>query len=128
MQGYKIDEGISTIDSIDKINAFLKHESLDCAARACPAACIDDLAVFIEHELIQGNDLWVEYHSNEIHRNDSVYAIHDSLIESFNPDALSVVLVDPEYRHAPRITVTIDVLRDAISTKFGKETGIVVVG
>jgi len=127
MKGYNIDEGISTLDSISQINAFFTQESLNLTAKSYLASEIANLEVFIAQELVAGNDLWVEYHNNEIHPTDKVRAIHDSLVESFDADARTVVLVDPEYMHAPRITVTLDTLQDAISAKFGKETGFVCV-
>lgn len=128
MQGYNKDEGISTLDSIAKINEFFANEGLTLTAHAYIASQIPDLRAFIEHGLASGHDLWIEYHNNQIYPNDIVQFIHDSLIESYDSETDTIVLIDPEYKHPPRKSVPLDMLRDAISTKFGKETGIVVVG
>lgn len=58
---------------------------------------------------------------------DIVQFIHDSLIESYDSNTGMVELVDPEYKHPPRKKVHVDMLFDAISRKFGRETGIVVI-
>lgn len=121
------DEWISTLDSIEKINNFFKKENISLQAIAFKYSKINDLKQFIWENLEKWNDIWVEYHNDEIHPYDWCSAIHDSLIEDINTEENEVTLVDPEYNHKPRINIKIDILKNAISNNFWKETGFVII-
>lgn len=124
---YNNDEWISTLDSADLINEFFKKEHINLVAQPYKSRSIKKIKSFIIDNINMGNDLWIEYHNNEIHPYDWIDTIHDSLIESVNKTTNEVVLIDPEYEHKPRILTTLRLLKRAISEKFGRETWIIVI-
>lgn len=125
LSNFNFDEWISTIESEEIINQFFHENNLNLKAKSYKYSDIYDLKIFIEENLKIGNDLWLEYHSDEIHSYNDYVTIHDSLIESIFEN--EVVLVDPEYHHKPRIKVDIETLKKSISNHFWKETWIVVI-
>ncbi len=121
------DEWISTLESLVLINKFFKLEKLNYKAKAYKCSDINNFKEFIYNNLNEWNDLWVEYHNDEIHLYDEQKTIHDSLIESIDLKKDEVILVDPEYMHKPRIVVKLEILQRAISNTFWKETWIIVI-
>ncbi len=126
---YNYDEGISTLDSAGKVNDFFHKNRINLVARAKRLSEIEDLGKFIESNIISGNDLWVEYKAHEIHSHDRLGGkyLHDGLIESIDTKKNEVVIIDPFNDHKPRIKVKLKTLYDSLSTKFGKETGFLII-
>jgi len=128
LTSYNNDEGMKTVESAGRVNAFFRKNKIKLTARPVKHSQIPNLAKFITENLASGHDLWVEYKAHEIHKNalSSAY-IHDGLVESFNRQKNEVTLVDPDPRHKPRVRVPLVVLKDAISARLGRETGFLVI-
>ncbi len=125
------DEGLKTIESEEIINSFFEQRKISLIAKAIKASEVPDLKKFIADNLTANNDLWVEYKAHQIHGDDSDKGryIHDGLIEELveGKKGNLVVMIDPHSRHKPRIRVSTRTLADAISSKFGRETGFIVI-
>jgi len=119
------DEGIKTVESEKHINAFFRELGVSLTAKCYKSSSISDLPAFLEENLRSDRDVWVEYHTDEIFNDET--CIHDGLIESFNSTAKSVTIIDPMPHHRQRISVPLETLKRAVSGKFGRETGFVVV-
>lgn len=121
-----LDEGIKTVESAALVNRFFRVRKIPLIARAVRASEIKDLKAFIADELSQDHDLWVEYKSHQIHKSES---IHDNVLERLTADkkGARVVLVDPYPKNKTRATVSISKLKTALSAKFGRETGFLVI-
>ncbi len=123
-----LDEGLVTIKSAPIVNRFLKKNRLPLTATSVRASEIGDLQSFIASHLKADDDLWIEYKSHQIH---GERIIHDNVIESIKTRAkdkdTGVVLVDPQGTHKTRLEVSLGKIRAAISTKFGRETGFLVI-
>ena len=127
MTRFNFDEGISTINSCDKINALLKDKNIGLVFEAYTHSKIGDLFALITEHIENNRDVWVEYHSHEIHvSKETTPRIHDALIESINPQSRTAVLIDPKPTRKQRLTVDLDMLDRAMSSKFGKELGLLV--
>lgn len=126
---YNFDEGISTLDSLKKVNEFFRKKKIKLKARRKKLSEIKDLKQFILTNLSTRNDLWIEYKGHCIHKYDKMKGkyLHDGLIESINTKKNEVVLIDPSPDHKPRIKVKLKALYDSLSTKFGKETGFLII-
>lgn len=128
---HNYDEGLKTIESEDLINRFFKVHNIELRAKAYRESEIVDLKNFIAQQLKEQHDLWVEYKGHRIHSGDKSKGryIHDCLIESikYTRDATRVVMVDPDGEHKARYDVSITTLKEALSDKFGRETGIIVI-
>lgn len=120
------DEGLKTIESEDIINRFFKSRKISLTAKAVRASEIEDITSFLFENIRKDNDLWIEYKSHKIH---GEKYIHDNVIESIQKTKTSakVILVDPAPRHKPRIIVGVRELEEAVSDKYGRETGFIVV-
>jgi len=129
LSNYNYDEGISTLDSVNKVNEFFLKNNINLIAEAKKISEIDDLKKFIESNIVLGNDLWVEYKGHNIHKYDQMEGkyLHDSLIESIDDNDNEIVIIDPSPDHKPRIKIKIKSLFDSLSTKFGKETGFLII-
>jgi hypothetical protein len=120
------DEGLKTIESALVINRFFKTQKIPLMATAVRASEIKNLENFIAQNLKQNNDLWVEYKSHKIHGENY---IHDNVVESVvkTKTSESVILIDPAPYHKPRLSVSFEKLKEAISEKYGRETGFIVI-
>ncbi len=125
------DEGLKTIESEKIINRFFKQRGVSLVAKAVRASDISDINKFLMDNLLSNNDLWIEYKGHRIHRHDSEQGqyIHDGLVEQIieHKRVNQVTIIDPHPRHKPRIKINTEVLRESISTKFGRETGFIVI-
>ena len=124
------DEGLKTIESEEIINRFFEQRKISLTAKAVKASEIRDLNKFIMDNLLADNDLWTEYKAHRIHGYDSDQGryIHDGLVEELVEGRSSqVIMIDPNGRHKPRIRVSTRILAQAISSKFGRETGFIVI-
>jgi hypothetical protein len=118
------DEGVSTMDSVDDFNTFFTDEGIPLKATRHMYSDIHSLQDFLSDQLGHDKEVWVEYHSQEIH--DSEH-IHDGLVESIDLASQSAVIIDPVPRRKQRVTVPIAMLGRAISTQFGKELGMITI-
>lgn len=120
------DEGLKTIESEKLINRFFKDKKIPLKASAIKASEIADLTQFLIDNIKKDNDLWLEYKVHKIH---GEKLIHDNVVESVK--TLSgktwVTLVDPYWVYKPRLDVTIEDIAEAISDKYGRETGFIIV-
>ena len=118
--------GMRTIDSKNLVNKFFKKHKIQLHAVDVKASNIKNLHKFISEHLRMNHDLWVEYKSHEIHRED---AVHDNVIESIRRTKTGafVTLIDPFSEHKTRFEVPIAKIERAISDKFGRETGFLVI-
>ena len=123
------DWGISTVESEDRISAFLKKHAPVLKAKSYRYSSIPSVKEFLITHLQANHDIWVEYHSNEIHSYDKETGnhVHDNLIERFDPEEGTVTAIDPWPWHRQRIIIPLDVLERAISTQYGRETGFIVI-
>lgn len=129
LSDYNYDEGISTLDSVNKVNAFFRKNKINLAAEAKRITEVEDLKMFIKSNIVLNNDLWVEYKGHYIHKSDQMKGkyLHDGLIETIDTKNNEVVIIDPSPDHKPRIKIRLKSLFDSLSTKFGKETGFVII-
>jgi len=128
MTEFNCDEGISTVGSVDRVNSFFQRSGIGLEAKAHEYAKISSIEALIADNLAQNNDVWIEYHSHEIHASDqNNQRIHDAVVESIDKKTRFAVLIDPKPARKQRVTVPIDVLERSLSSKFGKELGIVIV-
>lgn len=125
LTNFNFDEWISTLDSTHIMNDFFKKNNLNFKATPYKYSEISDLETFIYENIKSWNDLWVEYHNEEIHPCDNYSAIHDNLIESI--EWKNITLIDPEYTHKPRIIIKLETLKNSISNKYWKETWIIII-
>jgi hypothetical protein len=123
------DYGISTVESGDYINDFLRDHAPGLHASAVKSSNIVSLPLFLNKHIGQNHDLWVEYHAPEIYADDEFQGdyVHDSLIESFCVSRNEVTIVDPMYEHRQRLVVPLALLERGISSTFGRETGFIVI-
>lgn len=123
------DEGIPTVESEDKINSFLKEAGYPLKAKAWKFSEIEDTSSFLLDNIKRNNDIWIEYHSQEIHSYDRSGGdyIHDGLVESLDAVGRTAVVIDPMPEHRQRLNVTLNQIENGISEKFGRETGFVIV-
>ncbi len=121
------EEGLETVRSAEIANRFFQERNLPLQARGVLASEIDQLTEFIQTELSASHDLWIEYHSDEIHQEDEM--IHDSVVEQIKSDSTGtiVTIVDPYGEHRTRVLIPIEQLAEAISIRFGRETGFLVI-
>ena len=128
MTRFNFDEGISTVNSCDTINALLKSKNIGLTLEAHMHSEIRGLSNLIAEHIKYNEDVWVEYHSHEIHAGkESVARIHDALVESVDLQSRTAVLVDPKPTRKQRLTVDLAMLDRAMSSKFGKELGLLIV-
>lgn len=124
------DEGISTVESADLINSFLIKNAPGLHAKSFVYSIInEDIPSFIASNIKLNNDIWIEYHGHEIHATDQYSGnyVHDGLIESIDVEKGLYTIIDPVPEHKQRITVHNNELISSISTKFGRETGFVII-
>lgn len=128
MTGFNFDEGISTIGSIDRINAFFDRSGVALSASALPFSEISDLKGLLIQNLSQNNDIWIECHSNETHASDmNNNRIHDLVVESFDQKTGLVTLIDPSPRRRQRMLVPVEILERSMSDIFGQELGLLLI-
>lgn len=120
------DEDIKTVKSAPLINKFFSKNKIPLAAKAVRASSISNLQKFIADNLAKNNDLWLEFKTHQVHHSES---IHDNVIESIatSKNGLIVTAVDPLWHRKPRNAIALDKLRLAIGTKFGRETGFIII-
>jgi hypothetical protein len=123
------DEGIQTIDSMDAVNKFFLGKKAALHAKGHRYSSIGSLSDFIATHIQANRDLWVEYHAQEIHKDDQYKGdyIHDGLVEAIDTIAQTVTVIDPVPEHRQRLTISLDVLGRAVSAHFGREAGFLVV-
>lgn len=117
------DEGLKTIEEEQSINSFFAEKHHPLTATAYTLSNIHDLKIFIEKHITEWNDMWVEYKIEWIW--EWFQWIHDWLIESIS--WWEVTLINPWAYSPSRYTIHIDILAEALSAKFARETGIVVI-
>lgn len=131
MHQYNRDEGISTLNSVDKIRGIFRDHDVRLRLRPFRYRTIRTIERFerlIIKALSGNNDVWVEYHSQPVHPYDSLKrAIHDGLIESYDTEKKIAVITDSVIRRPQRKEVSLEALWEAIGPKHGKELGVVVV-
>jgi len=120
------DEGLKTIESEDVINQFFLEHHISLSASAVRASEIRNLQSFITKNLEKNRDLWIEYKSHVIH---NAEAIHDGLVESIaeSTPSITATLINPLPRGKPRFVINLHRLQDALSDKYGRETGFIVI-
>lgn len=119
-------EGLKTIESEKTINSFFKKNKIPLTAKAVRASEINDLKEFLVSNIKDNNDLWLEYKTHKIH---GEKIIHDNVVESVKVVSGKgyVTLVDPYWEFKPRLVVGINKISEAISNKYGRETGFIVI-
>ncbi|MDD3288294.1 MAG: hypothetical protein PHX43_04735 [Alphaproteobacteria bacterium] len=124
-----LDEGIQTIESEDRINAFFSEVNAGLKARCFKLSAIGSVGEFIAEHLTQNHDIWIEYHTHEIYKpnEDGYDAIHDGLIEAFDKAKSLVTIIDPMPKRCQRNEISLETVERSISTLYGRETGFVVV-
>jgi hypothetical protein len=124
-----IDEGIRTIESEASINLFFEEVAPRLTAKSFKYSDIRSLSHFLSTHLRANHDIWVEYHSQEIHRTDERQGkyVHDGLVESMDLANGRVVVVDSMPNHQQRLSISLDALETAISPHYGRETGFVLI-
>lgn len=125
MTGFNLDEGMPTTESADHINHFLSNKNISLQVQNFRYSDISDLTHFISDNITKNNDIWVEYHTHEMY--EASGKIHDGLIESIDPLAKTIVLIDPKPTRRQRNTVSIDLLARSLSDIHGKELGLTIV-
>lgn len=116
------DEGLKTIESENIINNFFTEHNIKLQAKATYFKEIIDLKKFIFENLEKNYDLWVEY---KLHNIFDLKLIHDGLIESCEDWMITMIDTDPEAES--RFKVSIEDLEEALSNKYARETGIIVI-
>lgn len=124
-----LDEGIQTVESEHTINAFFSEQSLPLRATSYKQSSLRSVPAFLQQHLEENHDVWTEYHTNEIYSAfpSEADAVHDGLIERYDPESLRLTLIDPMPNHPQRVTITPDVLDRSISDRYGRETGFIVI-
>ncbi len=117
------DEGIKTIESTNIFNDFFLKENIALSSKAYKYSDIIDLELFIKKHLSDWNDLLVEYKTEWIFPQSK--SIHDGLIESIEWRNITIINPDPLSKN--RFTLHIDLLAEAMSDTFARETGIIVI-
>jgi len=120
------DEWLKTIEEENKINLFLQEQNIALHAKAYTLSEILKswtLTQFIEKNIEANNDMWVEYKLEWLFPWNKW--IHDWLIESM--DWRNIVMINPWYDTPNRYTMDINLVEEALSNKFARETGIVVI-
>lgn len=117
------DEWLKTIQEEDLINKFFAEHNIALKAKSYKLSEINNLSNFIIKNLQEDNDMWVEYKIEWIWQ-DSQW-IHDWLIESF--DLKNIVMINPWAYSKNRFLLSLEKLEEALSDKFARETGIVVI-
>jgi hypothetical protein len=129
MTQQNFDEGIQTVELVAPINAFFAAHTPGLTARRVRAGSVGKLDDFLRENLANNRDIWIEYHGHEIYGWDLYKGdyIHDSLIESFDPARAEATIVDPLPQHRQRELFPLAMMERAISKRFGRETGFIVV-
>jgi hypothetical protein len=117
------DEWLKTIESSKKIKDFLKEKKIGLTVKAFKYSIIENLKLFIEKNLIDWNDLWIEYKTQWIFEWSKW--IHDWLIESIDWNIITII--DPTPENKNRYKVHIDYIKEALSDKFARETWIILI-
>ncbi len=120
------DEGLKTIESEKIINRFFNENKISLTAKSARDSEINNLKKFLVNNIKNNNDLWMEYKTHKIH---GEKMIHDNVVESVKT-ALGkeyVTLVDPYWKFKPRLVVDIQKISEAISSKYGRETGFIMI-
>jgi len=123
------DEGIPTVESESKINAFFVEKKVGLIAKSYVFSEIPSVRDFIKSHIRENSDVWIEYHAQDIHPDDQMQGnyIHDGLVESIDLADDMVCVIDSMPDHRQRLTLPLKTLERAISPHFGKETGFVIV-
>jgi hypothetical protein len=123
------DEGIQTVESENEINAFLNDNAAPLVARCIKYSAIPSVANYISTHLRANRDIGVEYHAQEIHGDDEFKGnyVHDGLIESFDFADGTLTIMDSVPNHRQRLHITLPVLEKSMSSRYGRETGFVVI-
>ena len=118
--------GLRTIESEDIINQFFESRKIRLTARGIKISEISNLLEFLMSNIEDGNDLWVEYKTHGI---SGANTIHDGLVEGVihRGDMVKAVIINPSRDYEPRRRVKIDILEEALSAKFARETGFIVI-
>ena len=128
MTQFNLDEGISTLNSVGMINALFRNSGILLSATAHLHSNFGSLKDLVAENLSKNNDIWIEYHSNEIHALDkNSNRIHDAVIESYDAKSDSAVIIDPSPRRRQRISVGMRALTESMSDKYGKELGLLLI-
>ena len=120
------DEWLKTIEEEKNINLFFTNNHIALQAQSF---YLDDilklstLSEFIKINIENNCDMWVEYKLEWLFPWNKW--IHDWLIESISWN--KIVMINPWYDTPNRYTFDIDILEEALSKKFARETGIVVI-
>ena len=120
------DEGLKTIESEDIINRFFRENDIRLVAKAIKISAISNLVEFLIDNIESDNDLWVEYKTHQI---SGAEAIHDGLVEGVmqGRGVAKAVVIKPSRDHKPRRRVEIGIIEEALTSKFGRETGFIVI-
>lgn len=121
--------GLSTVNSAIEIEQTLSVFGAKLEVKAVRASQIENLIDFLQAQLSDGNDLWIEYDASKIHFHDvrSGAYIHDGLVEAVDPESGYTTLIDSMPDHKQRIMVSIDDLAEAIAPEGKDETGFIIV-
>ena len=117
------DEWLKTIESEKIINTFLKEKEINLIAIIYKYSDIENLELFINKNLKDWNDMWVEYKTEGMFPWSK--GIHDWLIESI--DWSVVTMIDPTPSSKNRFVVHLDYIEEALSDKFARETWIILI-
>ena len=119
------DEWLKTIEEEEKINEFLEKNNIELKAKAYKLSSILKqwtLSNFIQRQIELNNDMWVEYKLEWLFPWNKW--IHDWLIESINWN--TIVMINPWHDTPNRYTMNINLVEEALSSKFTRETWIIV--
>ena len=123
------DEGIQTVESEGQINKFFIDNAISLKAKSYKLSSIPSLINFMGEHINANHDIWIEYHSNEVHAEDKYQGnyIHDGLIEGLNLSKEIATVIDPEPEHRERLYIPLKTIEKSISKTYGRETGFIVV-
>lgn len=116
-------EWLKTIEEWTKIITFLKNKKIDLTVKIYKYSIIENLKLLIIKNITEWNDIWVEYKTEWIFKWNKW--IHDWLIEKIDWNILTII--DPTPENKNRFEVHIDYLEEALSNKFARETGIIII-
>jgi hypothetical protein len=124
-----IDEGIRTVESEARINLFFQEVAPRLKATGFKYSEVPSLIDFLTTHLRANHDIWVEYHSQEIHPTDERRGkyIHDGLVESVDLQNDRVIVTDSMPNHQQRLSISLNALETAISPHYGRETGFILI-
>ncbi len=128
MTSFNNDEGVSTMELLPQIEAFLRSRQIRMfRPEVVPYTGLSGaLENVIMRALAADTDIWMEYHCQEMHKEDPpCIHVHDGLIESYFSETGVVNMTDSLARRQQRFSTDLVTLDRSISPLFGRPTGMI---